>query len=260
MKLSNRLDVFSEYVFSMLGKKVKEQEKKTGKKVLDLSIGTPNFPPSKEYVQKLQEFYTEPKASLYPGFGAIPEFSEALISWYKKRFNVLISDNELLPLLGAKEAIAHLLPALINEEDEILIPDPGYPAYIGSALMAKAIPVFYSLDNNFKLSIDEIDKKITNKTKCIWVNFPSNPTGQVATTDELQKLIDFLKGKNIWLIYDNAYSEIAFDGFVAPSILEIDGAKEFTVELNSFSKMFSFAGYRIGWAAGNKDAISGLAK
>lgn len=262
MKVANRLDKFPEYVFSLLGKKVKELEARTGKKVLDLSIGSPNFPTNKTYIAKLTEFYHDSKSSLYPGYGAIPELSIALQKWYKKRHNVLLQNNEILSLLGAKDAVSHLPTALLDEGDEILIPDPGYPAYVGTALMVGAVPIMYNLpeSNNFKISISELEKKITKKTKCMWVNFPSNPTGQVATLDELKELVYFAKIHNIWILYDNAYSEIAFDNFTPPSILEVPKAIDIVVEINSFSKTFSFAGYRMGWAVGNKTIVNALQK
>ena len=262
MKFSNRLNNFSEYIFSVLDKKVIEVEKKTGRKVLSFSTGSPDFPPSTTYVKKLQQFITEPNTHLYPGYGAIPELSEALQSWYKERFFVDIDDNELLPLLGAKDGVSHLPLALLDEGNEFLVPDPGYPAFTGPAKMIGAKPIYYNLSekNNFKINLIELEQKITTKTKYIWVNFPSNPTGQVAGVEELKEIVDFAKRHKIWLIYDNAYSEITFDGFVAPSILQVIGAKEIAVEIGSFSKMFSFAGFRMGWIVGNNQVIRALSK
>jgi LL-diaminopimelate aminotransferase len=152
--------------------------------------------------------------------------------------------------------------ALVDEGDEILVPNPGYPAFTGPALLMGCSVVPYNLleEENFKLSLSEIEKKISPKTKMIWVNFPSNPTGQVTSFAELEPLVALCKQKNIWLIYDNAYAEISYDGYISPSILEIPGAKDFAVEIGSFSKMYSFAGFRIGWIAGNAQAIAALAK
>lgn len=262
LKFSKRLELFPEYIFSVLNREIAKVEEKTGRKVLNLGPGSPDIPPSKKYLQKLKEFIEDPKAHLYPGYKAIPELAQALINWYKKRFNVDLSENEIFPLLGAKDGVSHINLALLDKGDEVLIPDPGYPAYLGNALMVEAKPVFYNLypEEEFEKTLQDIKSKITKKTKFIWVNFPSNPTGQVVKKDDLKKLVDLCLEHNLILVYDNAYSEITFDGYKAPSILEIENAKEIAVEIASFSKTFSFAGYRMGWIVGNEKVISVLAK
>lgn len=262
MTISKRLQKFPEYIFSILAKETKKLEAITGKEILDLSIGSPSFPPSRTYIQKLKEYIDKPGSHLYPGYGATPGFAEGLIAWYKTRFNVQLNQNELFPLLGAKDGVSHIAMALADEGDEILVPNPGYPAFAGSAQMMGYAVVPYNLleENNFKLSLSEIKKKITLKTKMIWVNFPSNPTGQATTITELEPLVSLCKQKNIWLIYDNAYAEITYDDTASPSILEIPEAKDIAVEIGSFSKMYSFAGFRIGWIVGNVQAIAAIAK
>lgn len=262
MKTAKRLNNFSEYVFSKLSREVKKVELESGRKVLNFGIGNPDHPPSKIYLDKFCEFIKEQNAYLYPGFGANEEFSNALINWYQKRFSVDFEKSELLPLLGAKDGVSHLPQALLDEGDEVLIPDPGYPAYSDPALMIGAKPVYYDLtsDDDFKISLEQLKKKISKKTKFIWVNFPANPTGQVARLCELEPIVAFAKKHQILIVYDNAYSEITFDGFVAPSILQIDKAKDYAVEIGSFSKTFSFAGFRMGWIVGNREIIGALAK
>lgn len=262
MRLSKRLNQFPEYIFSALGRKAAEIEAKTGRKMLNLSIGSPDFRPSETYIKKLQELITEPKAHIYPGYGANAEFTEALTRHYNTRFSVALEKSELLPLLGGKDGVSHLALAILDEGDEILIPDPGYPGFSGPTLMLGAIPVYYDLteENNFKINIQELEKKVTPRTKAVWVNYPSNPTGQVATIEELQPIVTFAKKHDLILIYDNAYAEITFDGFIAPSILQIKEAKDVAVEIGSFSKSHSFAGHRMGWIVGNKQVIQALAK
>lgn len=261
-KLAKRLELFPEYIFSRLNKEVALVEKETGRKVLNFGLGTPDFPPSTIYVKKLAEFVQQSHAPLYPGYGAIPQFRDALIEWYQKRFAVSLGDNEILPLLGAKDGVSHIVLALADTGEEILMPTPGYPGYAGPALLFGATPVFYNLteENNFKISLDEVTRKITTKTAFMWVNFPSNPTGQVITHEELRKLIAFAQKHNLTIVYDNAYSEITFGGYKAPSILEIEGAKDIAVEIGSFSKMSSFAGFRMGWITGNEKMVAALAK
>lgn len=262
IKTAKRLDNFEEYIFSKLDKRVKEVELISKRKVLSFGQGNPDYPPSKLYLDKFGEYIKEQNVHFYPGFGANEEFSKALIYWYKKRFNVTLEQSELFPLLGAKDGVSHLPQALLDKDDEVLIPDPGYPAFSDPALMVGAKIVYYDLTeyNNFKISLDQLEKKISDRTKFIWVNFPSNPTGQVATLDELEKIVIFAKKHNILIVYDNAYSEITFDDFIAPSILQVAGAKEIAVELGSFSKTFSFAGFRMGWIVGNSEVIYALAK
>ena len=284
IKTSKRLRNFDEYIFSKLNKVVKKVEADSGRKVLNLGQGNPDLKPSDIYIEKLCDLVKAPNAYTYPGYGAQKEFQDALINWYKKRFNVVLSEDELYPLLGAKDGVSHLPLALLDEGDEVLVPDPGYSSCGESVVMVGAKPVFYNLNksvrsgesgrlraialaterenqwSDFKIDLTELEKKITRKTKFIWVNFPSNPTGQVINIDELKEIVDFCKKHNIIIVYDNAYSEIAFDGFVAPSILEIEGAREIAVELGSFSKTFSFAGFRMGWIVGNKDVVAALAK
>lgn len=262
MRFSSRLDNFSEYVFAKLNKEVALVERITKRKVLNLGIGSPDFPPSKIYLERLKQYLDEPGSYLYPGYGAMPEFSQGLQNWYQKRFGVSIDDKELLPLPGSKEGIGNLALTLLDPDDEVLVPDPGYPAFSGTAIMLGAKPVNYDLkeETDFKIDLQELENKISPKTKCLWVNFPSNPTGQSATLNELKSVVDFARRHQIWLIYDNAYSEISFSEYVAPSILQIQGAKDIAVEIGSFSKTFSFAGFRLGWVAGNQDLISALAK
>ena len=253
MKKVRRLEQFPEYVFSRLNREIAKVEKESGRKVKNFGIGSPDVPPSEVYLAKLAELLHDKDAHLYPGYKGTSGFNDAVASWYKPRFGVELASEEILPLLGAKDGVAHLPLALADEGDEILIPDPGYPGFTGAALLMGAKPVPYG-------SPDELEKKINEKTSFIWVNFPSNPTGAVATKEDLEKIVTLAKKHSVYIVYDNAYSEITFDGFIAPSILEIEGAKDIAVELGSFSKTFSFAGYRMGWIVGNKDVVAALAK
>lgn len=262
IKPAKRLNNFPEYIFARLNKEVTAVEKETGRKVLNFGAGSPDVPPAPEYVEKLNEFIHEPNAHTYPGYGALPEYRDGLIAWHKDRFGVELAEDEVYPLFGEKQAIALLPLAFLDEGDEVLIPDPGYQGFAGPALMIGAKAVLYDLheENGYKIDIADLEKKVTGKTKFIWVNYPSNPLGNIASEEELTQLVQFAKEHNIFIVYDNAYSEITFDGYIAPSILQIDGAKDVAVEINSFSKSFSLAGYRLGWIVGNKDIIAALAK
>lgn len=260
--LSKRLEEFPEYLFVRLMREVESVEKAAGRSVLSFGVGNPDIPPSRQYVEKYAELVQEPDAHSYPDARRTSGFTDAIVAWYKKRFDVSLERDEVLPLLGAKEGIAHLPLALCDLGDEVLVPDPGYLAFAGPTLAFGAKPVPYDLlpENNFSLSIEEIKKRLTPRTKYIWVNFPSNPTGAVTNLAQLEPLVALAKEKGVPIAYDNAYSEITFDGFVAPSILQIPGAKDVAVEFGSLSKSFSFAGFRIGWAVGNRDIVRALAK
>ncbi len=255
MKAAERLARFPEYVFSRLNRAIAEIEKKSGRKVKNFGIGSPDVPPSTVYLDKLNELILEPNAHLYPGYVGTKEFSSAVSTWYKSRFGVDVAEDEILPLLGAKDGVAHLPLALVDDGDEVLIPDPGYQGFAGPVLIAGGKPVPYDPS-----SIEDFERNITGKTSFAWVNFPSNPTGAVVTLEYLEKIVDIARKRGIVIVYDNAYSEITFDGYVAPSIFEVAGSKDVAVELCSFSKTFSFAGYRIGWIAGNKEVVNALQK
>lgn len=253
MRVSGRLEQFPEYVFSRLNREMGRIEAASGRRVKNLGIGSPDVPPSPVYLDILNEFSREKGAHLYPGYAGILEFREAVAAWYKKRFGAYLAAAEVLPLLGAKDGVAHLPLALADEGSEILMPDPGYPGFAGAALLMGAKPSYYG-------SLGELERKISKETAFVWVNFPSNPTGEVVTLDDLEKIVDLAKKHGTPIVYDNAYSEITFDGYVAPSILQIGGAKDIAVELGSFSKTFSFAGFRMGWLAGNKAIVDALQK
>lgn len=256
--LAKRLANFPEYIHAILERKAKEVEKRSGRPVLNFGPGTPDVLPSKAYIEKLQEYIAQGDAHLYPGFGASKEFIGGIQHWHKERFRIELESEEIYPLLGGKDGIAHIALALFDEGDEVLIPDPGYPSYEGTIRLALAEPKGY--DANGLINIEELEKKYSPKTKALWVNFPSNPTGQVATKKDLEPLVAFAKARNLWLLYDNAYAETTYGGFVAPSILEIEGAKTIAIEIGSFSKTFSFAGYRMGWIVGNNKLIAAVAK
>lgn len=260
LSAARRTLLFPEYPFAAIIKIKQEIELEKGRPVLDLTIGTPTFRPSKKYIQKLSEYFLMEDAHLYPGFGAISELKQALITWYSKRFAVTLEREEMYPLLGGKDGIAHIPLAILDDGDEILVPNPGYPGFIGSTLMIGAIPVYYSVIGTTSSIISSIKKNTTGKTKAIWINSPGNPTGLTFSDSELKELVDFALLRKIALLYDNAYSEITFDGYIAPSILKFDRAKDIAIEIGSYSKTASFAGFRIGWIAGNKKIISTVAK
>lgn len=258
---AQRMEGIAEYVFAPLLRQARALERKSKRPVLNLAIGDPDIPPSNTYLNALQRFYQEPSAHRYPGYAAIPEFRDALTHWYGERFGVTLAEDELLPLCGAKDGIAHLPWAILNPRDEVLIPNPGYPAYASSVQLVGAIPVAYSIHATGNcIDYKELSQICTPRTKCLWLNAPSNPTGATLTKTELVRLVELARKHNLIILYDNTYAEITFYGYRAPSILEIPGAKDVAIEIGSFSKTFSFAGFRMGWIVGNKKIIAALAK
>lgn len=248
---SERLQQIQPYIHSTLSKMAEEQKMRTGKPIINLGPGIPDIRPSEKYIKKLQEFFNDSESFLYPGYRPIPGLSNALISWYKRRFNVALETSELLHIAGGKDLISHLPLALWEEGDEILIPDPGYPGFVNPICLASATPVSYRLSED----ISDIKKKITKNTKAIFVNSPSNPTGHRLSREFIVDLVKLALKNEILIIYDNAYSEIYFDEDKPISILEIKDAKKVAIELGSFSKTFSFAGLRLGWVVGNSEVI-----
>lgn len=259
---ADRCQAIPEYIHARLNRTVAELERSIHRPVLNFGIGAPDVPTSPKYLKQFTLLIQAPDALRYPGYGATTEFTKALKSWYKLRFGVELDNTELLPLCGAKDGIAHLPLALLNEGDEILIPDPGYPAFNEPAALlgAKVIPYALNAKAQFKIDFKELESLCTAATRYIWVNFPSNPTGQVISLSELQSLVDFAKAHNLYILYDNAYSEITFNGYVAPSILAVPGASDQAVELGSFSKSYSLPGLRMGWIVGNHAIIAALKK
>lgn len=272
MQSTQRLSRMPEYIFAQLKAKVRQVEQQTKRKVLNLGIGDPDYPPSSVCIGQYQDYLAQEQAHHYPGYGPIPEFNQAVFNWHRQRFELRAvgQDLQVLPLSGAKDGITHLSLACLDPGDEVLVPNPGYPAYRGSALLAGAKPVSFNLtkEDNYQPNLAEIKEKKNSKTKLIWLNYPSNPIGALASGDLLVKLVELAIEHDITLAYDNAYSEIYFKYESANqsqvdkpvSIFQIPGAKKVAIEFHSFSKTFSLAGYRLGWALGNVAVIQALSK
>ncbi|MEM3579231.1 MAG: aminotransferase class I/II-fold pyridoxal phosphate-dependent enzyme [Candidatus Bathyarchaeia archaeon] len=259
-ELSRRVKALPPYLFAELEKIVK-QKRHEGVDVISLSIGDPDLPPPKVVVDALKEEVVKPENHGYSSSEGEYEFRLAVSDWYRRRFNVdLDPDREVVALLGSKEGLCNIARAFLNEGDRVLLPDPAYPVYAnGCTILNGCVPVYFSLceDNDFLPNFEGLN---ADGARMIFVNYPNNPTGAVISLEKLRELVDFAAEKRIILCYDNAYSEIAFGNYRAPSILQIDGAREVAVEFHSCSKTFSMAGSRIGFAVGNEKLIAGLKK
>lgn len=260
IEFSERVKRLPPYVFFEI-EKILEEKKRAGLDIISLSIGDPDLPTPQFILDALSEESANPENHGYSNSRGEREFREAVAEWMEERFGVGVNpETEVTALIGSKEGIAHLSRAFLNPGEKVIIPDPGYPAYLnGAAILNEADPVFMPLlaENHF---LPELDFIASSNAKMMFLNYPNNPTGAVVDKRFLKEIVEVARDNNIIICYDNAYSEITYDGYKAPSILEIDGAMEVAVELHSFSKTFSMTGDRVGFAVGNKNLIEGIVK
>ena len=258
----DRLKALPPYLFAEVDRKKRELIAK-GKDVIDLGVGDPDLPTPAFIIDALNEAAQDGRNHRYALDAGMPVFRESIAKWFKKRFGaVLDQDKEILPLIGSKEGIAHLPLAVLNPGDVALIPDPGYPPYRSGTIFAGGIPYFMPLleENEFLPRLDQIDAAALKKAKLIYINYPNNPTSATASKAFFQEVVEFAHKHGLLIAQDAAYSEIGFEGYESASILEIDGAKEVAIEFHSLSKTFNMTGWRVGFAAGNPQAIALLAK
>ncbi|TFH24099.1 aminotransferase class I/II-fold pyridoxal phosphate-dependent enzyme [Candidatus Bathyarchaeota archaeon] len=256
---ANRIKRLPPYLFAELEKLTREK-KICGIDLISLSIGDPDLPPPQFIIESLKEEAGNLKNHNYSFSQGEPDFREAVTAWCKKRFNVDLHQDQVVALLGSKEGIANIARAFINPGDRVLVPDPAYPVYAqGSTILCDGITVPMPLldDNGFKPDFNVVK---TDKAKMMFLNYPNNPTATTVDKKFLKEAVDFAKDNNLILCYDNAYSEVTYDGYRAPSILEIDGAMDVAIEFHSLSKTFNMTGDRIGFAVGNKQLVTGLTK
>ena len=257
---AKRLDTVEEYYFSTKLREVRELAA-SGKPIINIGIGSPDLQPPTKVIEAIQQSFNDITAHKYQSYQGLPELRNAISSFYKNKFGVkVISENEVLPLMGSKEGVMHISLAFLNEGDEVLIPNPGYPTYSSVTKLVGAKPVFYNLDEatNWQPDFDELEKLDLSKVKIMWVNYPHMPTGTNAMKETFIKLITFGKKHQILIVNDNPYSFILND--TPTSILQVDGAKEIALELNSLSKTFNMAGWRVGMVLGNSNFINQILK
>ena len=234
-----------------------------GVDIIDLSVGDADLAPPPAAVEGMREAVGNPNLSRYPFNLGLAEFRAEVVSWMKRRFGVELDPvKEIVPLIGSKDGIAHLPLAFINPGDAAFIPDPGYAPYWSGVWLAGGDPIRVPLkeENDFLIPLAELDPSDVARAKLLYLNYPNNPTTALAPKEYLREAVDFCRENDLLLVYDNAYSEVAFDGYHPPSIFEIEGAKEVSLELHSFSKTFNMTGWRVGWAAGNPELIGALAR
>jgi len=234
-----------------------------GMDVIDLGAGDADLPAPPAAIKALAEAAQNPAMSRY-GFGlGLMGYREAISKWMEGRFGHHFDPmKEIVPLIGSKEGIAHLALAYLEKGDVAIIPDPGYLAYLGGTLLSEAEPYLYPLTprTKFLVELDEIPADILKRAKILYLNYPNNPTSAVAPLDYLARVVQRCKELDILLVYDNAYSEMTFDGYVAPSIFDVPGARDVAIEFHSLSKTYNMTGWRCGWACGNAAIVAALTK
>ena len=259
---ADRIKNLPPYLFAEIDKMISKAKEK-GVDVISFGIGDPDQPSHQNIVNKMIEAVQRPSTHSYPSYQGLFEYRKAIADWYREKYQVEFNpDQEVVSLIGSKEGIAHLPFCYINPGDKALIPDPGYPVYKTSILLAggEAVTVPLLADNNFLPNLDKIDPAIAREAKLFFVNYPNNPTGAIAGDEFYKELIDFARQYQIIIAHDSAYSEIGLDGYDPPSFMQYPGAKEVGIEFNSLSKPFNMTGWRIGWAVGNKDVIESLGR
>jgi LL-diaminopimelate aminotransferase len=260
--LSKKIQALPPYLFLEIDKS-KRQARQEGRDIIDLGIGDPDQPTPKFIIDALYQASQDPANHRYALDQGMPVLRRAIQGWYKRRFDVNLNpDTEILPLIGSKEGIAHFPLAFLNPGDISLVPDPCYPPYKGGTVLAGGLPYIMPLleQNNFLPDLKKISLSARKKAKIIFVNYPNNPTNACASDDFYRQLIEFAVRNKIIIISDLAYSEITYDGYKARSLLEFPGARETVIEFHSLSKTYNMTGWRIGWASGNAQLISALAK
>ena len=262
MSFTKRFESLPVYMLATIPQKKRDLLAR-GVDVIDLGAGDADLAAPPAAVAALKAAAEDPAMSRY-GFGlGLPAFRDAVSAWMHKRFGHTFDPlKEIVPLIGSKEGIAHLSFAYLQTGDVAIIPDPGYLAYLGGTLLSEAEPYLYPITPRtaFLVDLDEIPADILARTKILYLNYPNNPTAAIAPMEYLAKVVERCKALGIILVYDNAYSEMTFDGYVAPSIFDVPGARDVAIEFHSLSKTYNMTGWRCGWACGNPTIVGALAK
>jgi LL-diaminopimelate aminotransferase len=260
MKLSRRIEYLPPYLFVEINRKIAEKRAK-GEEVVSFAIGDPDIPTPPHIIKKLCEAAEDPANHRYPETEGLPELRQAIAGWYKKRFDVsLDADKEVLPLIGSKDGIAHIAFCFIDYRDVALVPDPAYPVYAISTMLASGNPYYMPLTekNNFLPDLNAVPAYILQRAKLLWISYPNNPTSAVADLDFFNRVVEFARKHKLAVCHDGPYSEVAFDGYQPVSFMQAEGARELGVEFHSLSKTYNMTGWRIGMAVGNGVMIDAL--
>ena len=262
IKLASRFNDFPPYPLVEVPR-IKRELKARGVDVIDLGAGDADLAAPPAVIEALAQAATKPGMSRYPFQLGLPDLREEISAWMQARFGTQLDPyKEILPLIGSKEGIAHLALAYVETGDATIVPDPGYAPYLGGTLLAGGTPHIVPIrpENDFLIDLDAIPADVAKRTRIVYLNYPNNPTAAIAPREYMERCVEWCRAHNAILAWDNAYSELSFEGYVPPSILEIPGAKDVAVEFHSFSKTYNMTGWRLGWAAGGELAIAALSR
>jgi LL-diaminopimelate aminotransferase len=260
VRVSRRVAKLPPYFYVEINKKIAEKQAK-GEDVVSFAIGDPDIPTPPRIIERLCQAAQDPTNHRYPESDGLPELRQAIVHWYENRFDVSLDpNNEVLPLIGSKEGIAHIAFSLIDPGDVALVTDPGYPVYSVGTMLAGGRPYYIPISwkNGFLPDLRRIPLNVLRRTKLLWINYPNNPTGAVADIDFFKGVVEFARQNELCVCHDGPYSEVAFDGYKPVSFIQADGAREAGVEFHSLSKSYNMTGWRIGMVVGNATMIDAL--
>jgi LL-diaminopimelate aminotransferase len=259
---SDRINALPPYLFATIDE-AKARVKEQGVDVIDLGVGDPDQPTHQHIVDSMCEAVRDPSTHRYPSYSGMPAFREAAARWCKETKGIDVDPaTEALTMIGSKEGVAHIPLAFLNPGDVALVPDPAYPVYKIGTQFAGGVPHIMPLleENDFLPDLDSIPADVLEKTKLMFMNYPNNPTSATASLKFFEEVVDFARENDIVVVHDNAYSDMVYDGYEAPSFLSVDGAMDVGVEFYSLSKTYNMTGWRIAFAVGNRNIITGFGK
>lgn len=263
MQLAKRLERIPPYLFAELGRKRDELVGK-GVDIINIGVGDPDHPTPAHIVHAMHEAIDDSSTHNYPPYQGTKDYRKAVVDWMERRFGItgLNPDTEVVSSIGSKEAIHNTFLAFVEPGDYTLIPEPGYAVYRTSTIFAGGEPHAIPLkaENNFLPDLNTISEEVARKAKLLWINYPNNPTGALATLEFFEELVDYCRQYDILLCHDHAYSEMAYDGYKPPSVLQVEGAKDVAIEFHSLSKSYNMTGWRVGFVVGNALGIKGLSQ
>jgi LL-diaminopimelate aminotransferase len=262
MNFAHRVQELPPYLFVEISKQI-SAKRAQGVDIISFGVGDPDLPTPPHILEALIEASRDPANHRYPETEGLPELRQAMAAWYERRFGVALDpDREVVPLIGSKEGLGHIPLCFIDPGDVALVPDPGYPVYPVSVQLAggDVYDVPLSEERDFIPDLAAIPVDVASRAKLLWLNYPNNPTGAVAGMDFFERAVAFAKRFDVPLVHDLAYSEVAYDEYEPPSVLQVPGARDVAIEVNSLSKSYNMTGWRIGMAVGNPEMIDALSR
>ena len=259
---SDRLQKLPPYLFAKIDE-LKWEVIQQGHDVIDLGVGDPDLPTPDHIIDRLAKEAKKPENHRYPAYTGSMDFREAISDYYSERHGVTVdAATEIITLIGSKEGIGHFPVAFLNPSDVVLVPNPAYPVYEAGTILAGGDVVFMPLlrENGFLPHPESIEPAVLERTKILWINYPNNPTAATAPVEFFEKVVTLAREYNFIVAHDAAYSEVSYEGYRAPSLLQVEGAMDVGIEFGSLSKTYNMTGWRVAYAAGNKKLIAGLGK